>query len=86
MNREVLINSLEEFMSETDARLTALGTAADKIRRLTEGFYAPEAQRNTLAAQVDDLRNINAALRKALSDPAPCTGTGGCDCLPDDEA
>ena len=80
MNREVLINSLEEFMSETDARLTALEAAkpqapaascdemldtlllsnADKraaIANLT-------AQCNTLAAQVDDLRNINAGLRK----------------------
>ena len=161
MNREVLIKSLEEFMSETDARLTALeaakpqapaascdemldmlllsnadkraaianliaenkrleerynnllnspmpgaeapkpnerdweaaansalsqltfarknagwlrdtlDTAQDKIerllaenRRLTDGFYALEAQRNTLAAQVDDLRNVNAGLRK----------------------
>ena len=31
--------------------------------------------------------NINAGLRIAISDPAPCTGTGsgGCDCLPDEE-
>ena len=33
-------------------------------KRLTDGFYALEAQRNALAAQLDDLRNVNAGLRK----------------------
>ena len=48
-----------------------LDAAQDKIerllaenRRLTDGFYALEAQRNALAAQLDDLRNVNAGLRK----------------------
>lgn len=47
-----------------------LDAAQDKIerllaenRRLTDGFYALEAQRNALAAQLDDLRNVNAGLR-----------------------
>ena len=53
-----------ELARQRDNLRFALSAAADKIRRLTEGFYALEAQRNTLAAQVDDLRNVNAGLRK----------------------
>lgn len=101
MNREVLINSLEEFMSETDARLAALEAAkpqapaascdemldtlllsnadksaaianltaelADLTRQRDNAWGAIDEyveQRNALAAQVDDLRNINAGLRK----------------------
>ena len=94
MNREILLNSLEEFMEETDARLTALeaakpqapenDTAVALASEMTTNAYlmnsirglqtqlagasrqrnALIAERNTLAAQVDDLRNINAGLRK----------------------
>ena len=48
-----------------------LDAAQDKIerllaenRRLTDGFYALEAQRRALTAQLDDLRNVNAGLRQ----------------------
>ena len=68
--RNTLAAQVDDLRNINAGLRAALGTAADKIRRPTEGFYALEAQ------------------RIALSDPAPCTGTGsgGCDCLPDDEA
>ena len=72
-----------ELARQRDNLRFALSAAADKIRRLTEGFYALEAQRNTLAAEVDDLRNVNAGLR--ASRVCNGSGSGGCDCLPDEE-
>jgi len=81
VNREILLQSLEDFMQETDARLTSLeakpqvpepavdwkafaAKATDENRRLTAEVERLTVQRNNLAAEVDDLRNVNAGLRK----------------------
>jgi FtsZ-binding cell division protein ZapB len=81
VNREILLQSLEDFMQETDARLTSLeakpqvpepavdwkafaAKATDENRRLTAEVERLTVQRNNLAAEVYDLRNVNAGLRK----------------------
>ena len=75
MNPTVLLENLPDLLEDLDARLTALETAKPQAqierllaenRRLTDGFYALEAQRNALAAQLDDLRNVNAGLRQEV--------------------